>query len=210
MKTDDLVRLLAADNAGATENAERQSWLSGASLTAGLAVSLMLFWAGVGLRADIGEAFFAIVRKEAVTLAIAAAGAVALQRLSAPEGRGFFGWMAPLALALFFVGGELASQGSEGWQARMIGRNGLVCLTTIPALSLPLLVGLLLALRRRAPGNAALAGAASGLAAVGIGASLYALHCTDDSTLFVAFWYSIAAVAMTVVGAVAGRQVLRW
>ncbi|MEO8315782.1 MAG: NrsF family protein [Pseudomonadota bacterium] len=47
------------------------------------------------------------------------------------------------------------------------------------------------------------------LLAGAVGAALYALHCTDDSPLFVATWYSLAILAMTGAGAIAGARWLR-
>jgi len=39
---------------------------------------------------------------------------------------------------------------------------------------------------------------------------LYAAHCTDDSPLFVATWYTLAVTLLTVAGAFAGRRFARW
>ena len=50
----------------------------------------------------------------------------------------------------------------------------------------------------------------AGLAAGGLAAIFYAAYCTDDSPLFVATWYSLAVLMLTVLGAVVGRMVLRW
>ncbi|MFZ5673199.1 MAG: NrsF family protein [Pseudomonadota bacterium] len=44
----------------------------------------------------------------------------------------------------------------------------------------------------------------------GIGATLYASHCFDDSPLFVLVWYSLAIALVTAVGFFAGRHLLRW
>jgi hypothetical protein len=55
-----------------------------------------------------------------------------------------------------------------------------------------------------------LAGAVAGLAAGGIAATLYAAHCTDDSPLFVATWYTLAIAILTGTGAFAGRVFARW
>ena len=65
------------------------------------------------------------------------------------------------------------------------------------------------ALRAGAPEEPFFAGAVAGVAAAGIGASVYALHCPEDSPLFMAVWYSLAAFAMAVIGAASGRW-LRW
>ena len=55
-----------------------------------------------------------------------------------------------------------------------------------------------------------LAGAAAGLLAAGIGATLYATHCQSDSPLFVAVWYVIATAIVTAAGAILGSRLLRW
>ena len=55
-----------------------------------------------------------------------------------------------------------------------------------------------------------LAGAVAGLVSGGIAATFYAAHCTDDSPLFVAIWYTIAIAALTAIGAVGARGLVRW
>ena len=68
----------------------------------------------------------------------------------------------------------------------------------------------MLALRAGAPASPALAGAMAGLLAAACGATLYAFHCFDDSPLFVATWYTLAALPVVIVGAVAGHRLMRW
>jgi hypothetical protein len=53
-------------------------------------------------------------------------------------------------------------------------------------------------------------GAVAGLFAGALGAVLYATHCPDDSPLFVAVWYGLAIAAVALIGALAGRRLLRW
>jgi hypothetical protein len=65
-------------------------------------------------------------------------------------------------------------------------------------------------LRRGAATRPMLTGAVAGLIAGGIAATFYASHCVDDSPLFVATWYVIAIAFVALVGAIAGRWVLRW
>jgi hypothetical protein len=69
---------------------------------------------------------------------------------------------------------------------------------------------MLIALRAGAPRSTALAGTVAGLIAGGLGATLYATHCTDDSPLFVALWYPIGIALVALAGRIAGERLLRW
>ncbi|MEP7314455.1 MAG: NrsF family protein, partial [Pseudomonadota bacterium] len=105
---------------------------------------------------------------------------------------------------------ELFVLPSDVWLGQMVGSNASWCLRIIPLLAAAPLVACFLALRRAAPTRPALAGAAAGLLSAAVAASLYALHCTDDSPLFVAAWYGLAILLVTAVGAALGPRLLRW
>jgi hypothetical protein len=77
-------------------------------------------------------------------------------------------------------------------------------------LSLPILGGAMIALRDGAPSRPAVAGALAGLMSAGLGATFYAAHCADDSPLFVATWYTLAALVVAALGAAIGSKVLRY
>lgn len=212
MRTDDLVHALAADRHAAQTSIERKLALA---IAVGFAVSAVLFWTNLGPRPDIA-AVAVTVRfdlKIVQALLLAATAAALVLRLARP-GAGT-GWQkaaltaAPALLALAVIA-ELLTVPAGEWQAKLVGSNARICLTAIPLLSLPLLAALLLALRHGAPTSRTAAGAAAGLVAGGLAAALYATHCTDDSPLFVATWYSIAIGAVTVLGALLGRRLLRW
>jgi hypothetical protein len=81
---------------------------------------------------------------------------------------------------------------------------------SIPLLSLPLLVAALFGLRHGAPARPALSGAIAGALSAGLAATLYAAHCTDDSPLFVATWYTLATALVAAIGALAGSKLLKW
>jgi hypothetical protein len=93
---------------------------------------------------------------------------------------------------------------------RLVGDNSKICMTAIPVMSLPLLIAALIGLRHGAPTRPAVSGAIAGMLSAGLAATFYASHCTDDSPLFVATWYSIATAMVTVVGALVGSKVLRF
>jgi hypothetical protein len=186
------------------------------ALACAFIVSAFLFQLTLGARPDALIALSSSPRfvfKFIVTLALAATALALVMRLERP---GTETRLPALALAvaplllLAAVAIDLVLLPRAEWTKVMIGMNSYVCLRSIPLLAAPLLIGALYALRIGAPTRPALAGAVAGLVAGGIGAALYAAHCTDDSPLFVVVWYTLAIALVTAAGALAGRLVLRW
>ena len=211
MKTKDLIAALVADRA-----ASRLSFARGFALAllAGGVVSLGLFFAVLGLRRDLAAALGTWrfdLKLVLVLLALVLAFGLcrALGRPVAPSHPGRR--LLPLAaLAAGAIAIELLVVPPASWGTRLVGSNALVCLTAIPLLALAPLATVLAALRSAAPASPTLAGAAAGLLAATAAASLYAFHCFDDSPLFVATWYTLAAIPVVAIGAIAGRRLLRW
>jgi len=212
MDTDQLIRTLAADNG---HRARPVGFALMLALLAAAPISLLMFFTEFGVRPDIMVAmrnpFFDL--KFAVTLALAIAAIAVSLHLSRPEAslRGF-GWLllAPVGILAAAIGGELMMPQRLPMMMRLVGKNSWVCMTVIPLLSLPLLAGALIGLRHGAPARPAVAGAIAGLLSAGLAATLYASHCTDDSPLFVATWYTLATALVTAIGALAGAKLLRY
>ncbi|HKS17903.1 MAG TPA: DUF1109 domain-containing protein [Bradyrhizobium sp.] len=212
MDTDQLIKTLAADNA---HRARPVGFVLMLALLAAAPVSLVLFFAELGVRPDVMAAmrnpFFDL--KFAVTLSLAISATAVSLHLSRPEAslRGF-GWylFIPAGLLVAGISGEMTMPQRLPMMTRLVGNNSKVCLTAIPLLSLPLLAAALAGLRHGAPTRPAVAGAGAGLLSAGLAATLYAAHCTDDSPLFVATWYTVATAAVAAVGAIIGSKVLRF
>jgi hypothetical protein len=85
-----------------------------------------------------------------------------------------------------------------------------MCLASIIFLSVLPLTATIYALRQGAPASPAVMGAVGGLLAGALGATVFAMHCTNDSPLFVAIWYTLATGLMALTGLLVGRYVLRW
>lgn len=212
MRTDQLVIALAQDRVIAPAPVDRT--LSRALLLS-VPVTLAAFWMVLGPRADFVEsvANWRFLFKFVVTLALALSSLVVTLRLASPLARPLRATAPLLAVVLLLSAGvavELLSTPSSLWLARVAGRNAVPCLIAIPLLAVPPLIGSLLALRGGAPASPALAGAIAGGLAGGLAASVYAAHCIDDSPLFLAAWYSVGVLVVVAVGAIAGRQMLRW
>lgn len=212
MKTDDLITALAAD-APARAPSLRMTWA--VTLAAAAVLASAVFFATIGPRPDIAAAAETVrfLFKFVVTVALAVSAFTLLDRLARPGALRPAHWLAlaaaPALLALAIVL-ELIAQPAPQWAMLTTGKNSMVCLTYIPLIGIGPLAIMVLALRRAAPTRPVLAGAVAGLVAGGIAATLYAAHCTDDSPLFVATWYTLAVGILAVAGAVAGRFFARW
>ena len=212
METEQLIRTLAADN---VHRARPVGFVLALALLAAAPASMAMFLAGLGVRPDIMTAmhnpFFDL--KFVVTLALAISAIVVSLHLSRPEAS-LRGWawllLIPAGILAAAIAGEMMVPQRLPMMTRLIGSNSRVCMTAIPLISLPLLAGALFGLRHGAPARPAVAGAIAGLLSAGLAATLYASHCTDDSPLFVATWYTIATAMVTAVGALAGSRLLRF
>lgn len=213
MDTNDLIRTLAADN----DTHERSvGHLLLAALVLAVPVSTALFLTNLGVRPDVMTAMrnpmFDL--KFVVTMALAVVAIVVSLHLSRPEGSlGRWAWLLAIPVGLLGIGmvGEMTMMPHRApMSVRMIGSNSKLCVVAIPLLSLPLLAAALFALRRGAPSRPAVTGAFAGLLSAGLAATLYAAHCIDDSPMFVAMWYSIAAAIVAAIGAFAGSRVLKF
>lgn len=209
MKTDDLIGILAKDAAPVTPM--RRIIVVPAAL--GAAGAIALFLAFIHVRVDIGAALETWRFKAKLGLIAVAVAAMAYEywRLLRPNADPRLWPVAAIGMALAaLVTVELTALPADHWAMSMRGKNAMMCLTTIPFLAALPLVAALWAMRQGAPSSPTMAGAVAGGIAAAFGALLYATHCNDDSPLFVALWYPLAAGIVVTAGALAGRIMLRW
>jgi hypothetical protein len=213
MNTQDLIRAVVADNASVRPPIRRTMlW----ALAGGIAAAAVAFALTLGVRSDFAWSIVHSPRfqfKFVFTLAIAVPALLVVARLGRPDGRAT-GLLWLFALPVLLLGGgmvhELVSVPADHWSVYAIGMNWLWCPTLIPLLSAGPLVAILYALRQGATSEPALAGAAAGLLASGIAATLYASQCVDDSPLFIAIWYTLGIGTVTIAGALIGKRMLKW
>jgi hypothetical protein len=211
VKTDELIAALVEDRQATPPPAR----LLGVSLPFAVlgALLLMLFIAGLreNLLQVIDEPRFLF--KLLVTLALAVPALGLLLRVATPLPRtGNWSralWIAPLLLVAAVVI-ELSLLPDEQWMPQALGRNARWCLMMVPLLAILPLAASIYSLRRAAPAHPAQAGAVAGLASGALAAAIYALHCTDDSPLFVGVWYTLAVLIVSAVGALAASRLARW
>jgi hypothetical protein len=211
MKTEALIDLLA-NGAGPAPRAVAARRLLPAALL-GVLLSVVLALALLGPVPASMYATPAPWIKLAYALALAAAGGWLAARLSRPVAR--LGTPRTVlsavltAMALLAAYALLTRPAGERLAA-VLGHSWLACPWNVLALSLPALAVVLWAVRGLAPTRPRAAGCAAGLLAGALGAFGYALACTEDSTAFVAIWYSVGIGLTALLGALAGPRVLRW
>lgn len=212
MRTDDLIDALASDREPTRAPPKRLAIVAGL----GALAALMLVLAWLHTRHDLmpamrGGMFW---MKALYTGALGTAGYLAIERLARPAGSGRRGWMLGGAvLALFGLAGIVQAITSPDIQMtlRMLrGHSWHVCSRNILVLGLPMLALGLWAVRGMAPTRPAAAGFATGLFAGGVAATVYGLHCAENTFTFVALWYSLGVLALAALGAMVGRWTLRW
>jgi hypothetical protein len=211
MRTEALIRAMAADARPARALAPAL-----AAVVLGLmAVAAAVFLPLMGMRPDFGTAIMraAVMVKQVFPLLLLLGGFGAALRLAHP-GEHVAGWLLPLLAVPVMLAATVATAMMRmplaEWHPAMMGSSNGQCLFWIIVMGLPLLAGVLWALRAGASTRPALTGAAGGLLAGGAAAAVYSMHCTEDSPLFYAFWYVLAILAVTAIGAFAGARLLRW
>jgi len=212
VRTPDLIALLAEDTAPVPRRAIAPRLIGVALLGAFVSGLLLLAWLGLRpMRPAMHSPAFWM--KAAYTLLIATAGLLSTARLARPGGQlgGALG-LAALAAAWLAVLATLETLRTPmpGMAHLWLGWSWYVCPFRILALAAPVFVAVLWWLRGMAPTRLALAGAAAGLFAGGIGATVYGLYCEETAAAFVVVWYSIGMAACAALGAAIGARLLRW
>ncbi|MGJ7489581.1 DUF1109 domain-containing protein [Variovorax sp. ZT4R33] len=213
MKTDELIALLGADAAPVPRRAT--SHRLGLALAVSLPLSVALLLIAFGPRRDLVEALFwpMFWVKLLFPLAIAAAGFVLLQRLARPGVRGGLAWtaaVAPVLLIWALAAFDWSTAAPAARAAMLWGPTWRNCAFDILALATPTFVAALWVLRSLAPTRPALAGAAAGALAGGVGGAVYAVHCIELASPFLAVWYMAGIALPVALGAVLGARLLRW
>lgn len=212
MKTDQLIDMLSKG----VEPAERPRWRRRLAITLliGLGVAVLLTAIGLGVRPDIGAARMPVMMKALFAAAAAAVVlplAMRLMRPGRPLGWRLAAVIVFFALAALVVGVALMGAPEERRMDMWMGVGGAPwCVVLIPILAAPAAALLLWLMRAFAPTRLALAGAAIGALAGGLGAMAYAMYCPTDSVAFVVTWYSVGIGFCAALGAAIGSKVLRW
>jgi hypothetical protein len=213
MQTTDLIDQLAGGLRPTARRVALRRLAQG--LVVGALAAFAVVFVYLGLRADLGSAMLtaSFWMKWAFAVAIMAVALVMCVRLSRPEGRP---GELPLALAapLLMIGALAVIQLARVPEAERItlwlGHSALRCPWNIAALSIPLVLGVLWAMRGLAPTRLRWAGFSAGCLAGAAAAVVYAMHCNETAVPFVATWYSLGILLPALLGLLIGPRVLRW
>ncbi|MGE4242645.1 NrsF family protein [Ramlibacter sp.] len=213
MKTDDLIRALAADDLQIDPTQAERRFFGKLAAGAMIAVAAMLLL--MGTRADLNTAAFTAMfwMKLLFPASLAVAALAALRRLSYPGmrlGRVPAAAALPLALVWMMAGLALSAAPAGERLALVLGETWIECPFNIALLSVPALGLAFWATRGLAPTRLSLAGAAAGLFAGAVAALAYALHCPEMQAPFLAVWYGFGMLIPTGAGALLGRRILNW
>lgn len=211
MKTDDLIELLGTNLEPVKGEPLRNALLVAVAVGAIAALCLMMaMFRAAGIAAG-GESLGLKVVALAFTLALVAAGAGALVRAARP---GEPGRRASMLIGLLFLvilaAGVVALlwAGPAAWSGMLFGSPWAACLVCIPLFAAAPFAALVWALRKGAPTHLARTGALAGPGA--IGATVFAVHNSAGSILFIALWYGGPIVLCALAGAILGPRLLRW
>jgi hypothetical protein len=212
MRTADLIELLARDTGVTPPGAATRKLLTALAVGGAVTLALVTLWLRCQpLEEAARQPWFWM--KAGYTGLLTVAAAITVKRLSAPGARLRAAPIVALVIVLAMVALGTAQVLEAAPAARLglwLGHSWKVCSPLILLLSLPIYGCLVVALRALAPTRPALTGGGAGLAAGALAATLYGLHCPEQTAAFVATWYTLGMAAAAAVGALLGRRLLRW
>jgi hypothetical protein len=213
MRTDELIDALARHAEPVRPSRGGRALALALAVGVPLALGLMVLLMGFNpqLRAYLGMPMWWV--KFGFGLVLALIAVLLALRLSRPGVRAGAARLAPIAPILFLwllAIAALVTAAPGERSVLLFGSSWRVCPLNITVLSVPILVGALIALRTMAPTQLVAAGATAGLLAGGVGTAVYALHCPEVAAPFLAIWYVLGALLPVAIGALVGPRVLRW
>lgn len=216
MKTDDFVKLLAANSAALPSGARVNLGRRFVALAAGgVAAAALIMTLEFGIRRFYGDDLQGAmywVRLAFVSL-VGASGLAMTWRLLHP-GVALARWPVGVWLPIVTMAGlavqVLIAAPAEAREDLIFGSTWKVCSVSIVTLAVPVFAALIVALRSGAPTRPRHAGAAAGFAAGGLGALVYTLHCPELAAPFLVVWYGLGMLLPAAAGALLGPRLLRW
>jgi hypothetical protein len=177
-----------------------------------VAISVLTLW--FGLRADLmaGSPHPMFLIRGGLLLLLGGGCGWAVLRMANPGvgGQGQAWKMAMAAAALLPLAGLVLALAGQTDVAMANMRSGLDCLIYSSMSALGTALPMLWWLRRGAPTSPTRAGWLTGVAAGGLGAFVYGLHCPFNDAVYVGLYYSVSVGVSAVIGRLAVPPLIRW
>jgi hypothetical protein len=167
-----------------------------------------------GMRPDVlaGHPDEMFLIRSGVLLLLGGATAHAVTSMASPSvGRNQNGWQMALAAATVFPLSAIivASTGYAG-PAMTAMESGMRCMFYSLLGGLATAIPMVIWLRKGAPTSPERAGWLTGVAAGGLGAFAYNIHCAFNDVVYIGLWYGLALVLCAVVGRLVVPPLIRW
>lgn len=211
--TDDLITSLAADTRPLDRHAAARRLVL--ALGGGCTLSILL------IAIVIGDPLLGIRDVDVMTVGVKLGFTVALLLLATKllyrtgrpgdDARPALVWLSAPVLLLALLSAVALARASADVRPQLIfGSTWAECVVSITLLALPVFGLIIWAFRSLAPTDLRFAGMVGGLAAGGVAAFAYALHCPEGSPAFLLVWYGLGIAAAGVIGWAFGPRLLRW
>ena len=215
MKTENLIRMLATNAEPVKSRSAAAAYAPALGAGALGSLAVMLFGLDLGFRTDLQQAiqlpmFWVKLTLPLATALLALAVVARLSRPGTPVGR--WPMLLPMPSLLIWVLAALSllNVTSDSRPSLILGSSWAECAYYIAIISLPSFGAAIWAIKQMAPIRLAASGAAAGMLAGGIGATVYAFHCSEMEPAFLAIWYVLGMLIPGAAGAAMGRWLLRW
>jgi hypothetical protein len=213
MSSDRLIGQLAQDLKPVRR---RRPLVDGAILASVAVTELILFIACGFMRSDMPHAmhmpsfWWKLVSLGLIAVTSGVVAVLSLDPARSPR-RGLR-WTAGLIVLCLAVGWvfDAARDGFLPLVMRLDWRDGIDCFAKIVVLSIPVVIGLGVLMRRGASTDRTGTALASGLAAAAWGAFVFVFSCPFDDPFYVAVWYSLGCGAVTLASRVLLPRLTRW
>jgi hypothetical protein len=178
-----------------------------------VAATTLIVWLQ-GMRADVlaGRPDEMFLIRSGVLLLLGGATAHAVTSMASPAvGRSQNGWQMALAAAAVFPLSAMivASTGDVG-PALNAMESGIRCMLYSLLAGISTAVPMVLWLRKGAPTSPERAGWLTGVAAGGMGAFAYNLHCPFNNVVYIGLWYGLSLLVCAGLGRLVVPRLIRW
>jgi hypothetical protein len=213
MKTENLIQMIASDSLRDLRPSFKSHLLK--LIFIGGLVSFTLMVLIFNFRPDFFQAlklpfFWIKLSFPLVLLVVAFQQIIQLAKPGNPKLNFFWELIVPILIIWTLAILSIMSPDSQDLERLINRKSGQACALAVVALSLPIFVVILWVLRDMAATRPRLIGFMAGLFSGGFAACIFSLSCTEMSPVYIGIWYLIGMLIPAFIGALVGKQLLKW